>query len=76
MKFLILLLLLLNTKDDLLGVASKTKVDLKRKTYLVLKDSSQVQLKNSSNPGGKGAMIDNSISRNARARSFGIYLIW
>ena len=63
----------MKTKDDLLAEVSKTKVNTKPKTYLLLKDS--FQLNNNSNSSWKDAKTDDLISLNAKARSFGIYLI-
>ena len=76
MRVFVFLLLLLKTEDDLSAVALKPKVDLKHKTYLVLKNSSQSRLNNYSNSSGKDARIDDLISLTAKARSFGIYLIY
>ena len=73
MKNFVLLLLLMKTKDDLLVEASKNKVNTKHKTYLLLKDS--FQLNNNSNSSGIDAETDDLIPLNAKARSFGIYLI-
>lgn len=73
MRVFVLLLLLTKTEDDFIAVAIKPKVDLKHKTYLVLKDSTQFKLNNNSNSSGKDARIDDLISLTAKARSFGTY---
>ena len=75
MRAFVLLLLLLKTKDDLIAVASKPNIDLKHKTYLVLKDSPQFRLNNNSNSSGKDTRIGDLLSLTAKARSFGIYMI-